>query len=149
MKRKVRATVPKINVRNLQRKVSVDAVHLEKFARKALGLCLRVPRQKTDLVRLPEISVFIVSDRKIASLHRQFMNEPGPTDVITFQHGEIFIGAETARRNARRFGNTLGHELRLDVVHGLLHLHGFDDRNEGSARKMQIVQERILAEAAL
>jgi probable rRNA maturation factor len=144
-----KVAVPKISVRNLQRKVSVDAVDLEKFARKAFELCLRVPRKKkTELVQLPEISVLIVSDLRIASLHRQFMNELGPTDVITFQHGEIFIGAETARRNARRFGNALAHELRLYLVHGLLHLHGFDDRDEERARKMEIVQRKILAEVS-
>lgn len=142
--------VPKISVRNLQRKLSVDAAGVEKFARKAIELCLRVPhKKKTDLVQLPEISVLIVSDRRMASLHRQFMNESGPTDVITFQHGEIFISAETARRNARRFGNALARELRLYVVHGLLHLHGFDDHDKASARKMEIVQRRILADAAL
>jgi probable rRNA maturation factor len=149
MKRQVYA-IPKISVRNLQRKLSVHAVGLEKFARKAIELCLRVPhKKKTDLVQLPEISVLIVSDRRMASLHRQFMNESGATDVITFQHGEIFISAETARRNARRFGNALARELRLYVVHGLLHLHGFDDRDKASARKMEIVQRRILADAAL
>jgi probable rRNA maturation factor len=142
--------IPKISVRNLQRKLSVDAVGLEKFARKAIELCLRVPhKKKMDLVQLPEISILIVSDSRMASLHRQFMNESGATDVITFQHGEIFIGAETARRNARRFGNALARELRLYVVHGLLHLHGFDDRDKASARKMEIVQRRILADAAL
>jgi probable rRNA maturation factor len=149
MKRKLHAPTPKISVRNLQRKVQVNVVDLEQFARKALELCLRMPRnKKTDLVQLHEISVSIVSDSRIASLHRQFMNESGPTDVITFQHGEIFVSAETARRNARRFGNALARELCLCVVHGLLHLHGFDDRNEGSARKMEIAQRRILAEAA-
>jgi probable rRNA maturation factor len=150
MKRKVHATVPEITMRNLQRKVPVNIADLDKFARKALSLCLRVPRtKKTDLVQLAEISVLIVSDPRMAALHRKFMNESGPTDVITFQHGEIFISAETARRNARRFGHPLARELRLDVVHGLLHLHGFDDRDEGSARKMQIVQRRILADAAV
>ena len=149
MKRKVQTAAPKITVHNLQRKVSVDAGDLEKFAKKAIALCLRVPRKKeTELVKLREVSVLIVSDSRIASLHRQFMNESGPTDVITFQHGEIFVSAETARRNARRFGNTVARELRLYVVHGLLHLHGFDDRNEGSARKMEVAQRRILAEAA-
>ena len=150
MKPKIDAGVPKITVRNLQRKVAVDVVDLEKFARKALELCLRLPRKKkTDLAQLREISVLIVSDRKIASLHRQFMSESGPTDVITFQHGEIFISAETARRNAGRFGNALARELRLYVVHGLLHLHGFDDRNERSARRMQVVQGRILVDATV
>ena len=140
------APIPEITVRNLQRKVPVDVVDLEMFARKAAELCLRLPRRKkSDLAQLREISVLIVSDRKIASLHRQFMNESGPTDVITFQHGEIFVGAESARRNARRFGNAFERELRLYVVHGLLHLHGFDDRNAASARRMQVVQRKILA----
>jgi probable rRNA maturation factor len=148
--REAMAGIPKISVRNLQRKVPVNVVDLEKFGRKATELCLRVPRKKqTDLAQLREIWVLIVSDPRMASLHRQFMNESGPTDVITFQHGEIFLSADTARRNARRFGNALARELRLYVVHGLLHLHGFDDRDEGSARKMQIVQRRILAEAAV
>jgi probable rRNA maturation factor len=137
------------SVRNLQRKVRVNVVDLEKFARKALELCLRVSRKKkTDLMQLPEISVLVVSDSRIVALHRQFMNESGPTDVITFQHGEIFISAERARRNARRFGNSLARELRLYVIHGLLHLHGFDDQDEGSARKMRIVQRQILAEVS-
>jgi len=144
------APIPKITVRNLQRKMPVDVVDLEMFARKAAELCLRLPRRKkTDLAQLREISVLIVSDRKIASLHRQFMNESGPTDVITFQHGEIFVGVESARRNARRFGNAFERELRLYVVHGLLHLHGFDDRNAASAQRMQVVQRKILATATV
>ncbi len=146
MKRKADAPIPKITLRNLQRKVPVEVVDLEKFAAKAVRLCLRLPgRRKTNLTEVREISVLIVSDRRIASLHRQFMNESGPTDVITFQHGEIFISAESARRNAQRFGKQLARELRLYVVHGLLHLHGFDDRDKASARKMESVQQRILA----
>jgi len=144
------APIPEITVRNLQRKVPVDVVDLEMFARNAAELCLRLPRRKkTDLAQLREISVLIVSDRKIASLHRQFMNESGPTDVITFQHGEIFVGVESARRNARRFGNAFERELRLYVVHGLLHLHGFDDRNAASGRRMRVVQRKILATATV
>ena len=141
--------MPQITVRNLQRKVPVDVVDLEKFARKAAELCLRLPRKKkTELVQLPEISVLIVSDRKIASLHRRFTSESGPTDVITFQHGEIFVSAESGRRNARRFGNALARELRLYVVHGLLHLHGFEDRDSASARTMEVTQRKILREVS-
>jgi probable rRNA maturation factor len=139
-----------ISVRGLQRKVRVDVVDLEKFARKALALSLDLrSRQKTDLQMLREISVLIVSDRRMSSLHHRFMSEPGPTDVITFQHGEIFISAETARRNARRFGTSLTQELRLCIVHGLLHLHGFDDRTNAGARDMRLMQEKILAKAAV
>jgi probable rRNA maturation factor len=142
--------IPKIEVRNLQRKVPVDIVDLESFAVKAVKLCLHLPRkEKTHLSELREISVLIVSDRQIAALHRQFMNESGPTDVITFQHGEIFISAETAGRNARRFKNAVGRELRLCLVHGLLHLHGFDDRDKTGARKMEIAQRGILTKSTV
>ena len=145
-----RYATPQISVRNLQRNIRVDVVDLEKFAAKAAKLCLDLPgNKKTELEELPKISVLIVSDRKIASLHKQFMNESGPTDVITFQHGEIFISAEMARRNARRFKNSLGQELRLYLVHGLLHLYGFDDRDPAGARKMEAVQRKILAKAPL
>jgi probable rRNA maturation factor len=78
------------------------------------------------------------------ALHRRFTNEPGTTDVITFQHGEIFISADTARRNARRFGHGLSHELRLYIVHGLLHLQGFDDQDEVGAQKMRAAESKIL-----
>ena len=139
-----------ICVRNFQHKVRVDAVDLEEFARKAMALCLDLRKTKTtDLEMLREISVLIVSDRRMATLHRRFMNVPGSTDVITFQHGEIFISAEMAVRNARRFATALIHELRLYIVHGLLHLSGFDDQTEAAARKMRAIQEKILAKVAL
>jgi probable rRNA maturation factor len=144
----MKSTIPKISVRNLQRKVPVNVVDLEKFAGKAVKPCLRSRKNSdTDLTQLHEVSVLIVSDRKMAGLHRHFMNEAGPTDVITFQHGEIFISADTALRNARRFGNSFADELRLYIVHGLLHLHGFDDRDKAGARKMETIQRKILAEA--
>ncbi len=135
-----------ISVRNLQRAVALDVIELEKFALKALRCCLRLRRPKsTELMKLGEIFVVLISDRRMASLHRRFLNQSGPTDVLTFQHGEIFISVETARRNARAFGNSLGRELRLCIVHGLLHLHGFDDQTEAGARKMKAAQEKILA----
>jgi len=141
------AAAPAIRVRNLQRVVKVDVADLQKYAESALRLCLQIQRDSTELKKLAGVSVLIVSDRRMASLNRQFLNERGPTDVITFRHGEIFISAETARRHARRFGNLLARELRLYVVHGLLHLQGFDDRTEVEARKMEIAQRKILEKA--
>jgi probable rRNA maturation factor len=142
------AALPQIAVRNLQRTVPVSVADLEQFAAKALRACLRLRQRKpTDLIRLCEIFVWFISDRRMASLHRQFLNQTGPTDVLTFQHGEIFISIETARRHARTFGNSLAGELRLYIVHGLLHLHGFDDRKRADARKMERMQKRILTAA--
>ena len=141
-------TVPKVSVRNLQRKISVNVAGLQKFAVKALQNCLQLQKKKqTDLRRLGEISVWLISDRRMSRLHRQFLGQTGPTDVLTFQHGEIFISAETAKQHARVFANSLMHELQLYIVHGLLHLHGFDDRTPAGARKMKRMQERILSRA--
>ena len=135
----------KIEVRNLQDKLEINVATLQRFAQKAAALCLQLPvKKQTELQTLGEVSVLIVSDRRMASLHRRFMNESGPTDVITFQHGEIFISADTAVSNAQRFGNSLVSELRLYIVHGLLHLHGFEDRDPAGASKMRAAEKKVL-----
>jgi probable rRNA maturation factor len=137
---------PRISVLNRQRKVRVDLASLRDFAALALEKCLELQRRKSGvLAELGEVNVILVSDKRIAEIHRQFMNEPGPTDVITFQHGEIFISTETARRQAREFGTKLDHELRLYLVHGLLHLLGFDDKTASAAAEMKSAQEQIVA----
>ena len=97
-----------------------------------------------DLKKLRGVFVWLISDRRMSQLHRQFLGQTGPTDVLTFQHGEIFISVETAKRHAHVFGNSLVRELQLYIVHGLLHLHGFDDRTQAVARKMKRAQEKIL-----
>ncbi len=138
-------TVPEVLVRNLQRKISVNAAELEKFAGNAVQHSLQLhQRKRTDLRKLSEIFIWLISDRRMALLHRKFLGQSGPTDVITFQHGEIFISVETARRHACVFGNSLLRELKLYIVHGLLHLHGFDDQTLSEAHKMKAAQERIL-----
>jgi probable rRNA maturation factor len=138
-------TVPEIIVHNLQRKISVNVAELEKFAGNAVQNSLQLhPRQRTDLRMLSEIFVWLISDWRMALLHRKFLGQSRPTDVLTFQHGEIFISVDTARRHARAFGNSLLRELKLYIVHGLLHLHGFDDQTPGEAHKMKAAQERIL-----
>ena len=138
-------TVPEIIVHNLQRKISVNVAELEKFAGNAVQHSLQLQRrQRTDLRKLSEIFIWLISDRRMALLHRKFLGQSGPTDVMTFQHGEIFISVDTARRHARAFENSLLRELKLYIVHGLLHLHGFDDQTPSQAHKMKAAQERIL-----
>jgi probable rRNA maturation factor len=138
-------SLPKVSVLNRQRKVILDRAELENFARRALPLCAR--ERGAGLTSLAEIDVVLVSDRKISALHWRFMQIDGPTDVITFQHGEIFIGVETAQRQAKTHRTSLASELRLYVVHGLLHLQGFDDHRTSDRRRMVAVQERIVAAA--
>ena len=142
-----RSNLPRITVGNVQRAMRVNVGALQESAAKALRLCLNIrSKPPTALSKVPEIHVMLVSDRRMAALHRRFLNQSGPTDVITFEHGEIFISTETARRQARQFGNSLTRELQLYVVHGLLHLHGFDDRSEHERRRMKATQEKILSQ---
>ena len=134
-----------IRVLNRQRRIAVKLDALQAFAESALSVCLKLrPRKCGVLAKLPEVTVVLVSDRRIAQIHRKFMNEPDPTDVITFQHGEIVISVETAKRQARQYGTTVEQELRLYLVHGLLHLHGFDDKTAAGTAEMKRVQERVV-----
>jgi probable rRNA maturation factor len=137
---------PIIEVANRQRVVRVDLTNLRDFARRALNKCSGLsPGKPGPLANLREVNVVLVSDRRIAELHRRFMDESDPTDVITFQHGEIVVSTQTAKRQARQFGTSVDHELRLYLVHGLLHLHGFDDKTAAGAAEMKRVQEKLLA----
>jgi probable rRNA maturation factor len=138
-------TVPEVTVHNLQRKISVNVAELEKFAGNAVQHSLQLQKGKqTDLRKSAEVSVWLISDGRMALLHRRFLGQSGPTDVLTFQHGEIFVSVDTAQRNARAFGNSLVRELKLYIVHGLLHLHRFDDQTPSKAHKMKAAQEKIL-----
>lgn len=134
-----------VTVSNRQRMIQVKLPALQDFARRALPECLRLPGRKPDVLRhFAEISVIVISDRRMAELHRRFLNEPGPTDVITFQHGEIVISAETAQRQARAFRKSLEHELRFYIAHGLLHLRGYDDKTPAGAAEMKRLQESLV-----
>ena len=136
---------PTITVWNRQRAVPIKLVALQDFAQRALRQCLKLSGRKSDvLADLQELSVILVSDRRMAELHRRFFQQAGPTDVITFQHGEIVVSTETARTQARRFGTSLEHELRLYIAHGLLHLRGFDDKNPVGAEEMKRIQEKLV-----
>ncbi len=135
----------KIEVQNSQRRRCVNVQELQRFAERALQLVLRVPSvASSGLQNLASLRVILVSDRRMAALHRKFMNMQGATDVITFQHGEIFVSVETAQRNAARFCTSTKNELKLYLVHGLLHLHGFDDKSFPDASLMEAAQKRIL-----
>jgi len=90
------------------------------------------------------VEVSIVSDAVIAEVHEKFLRIPGPTDVITFDHGEIVVSADTAEARAREFGHSPDREIGLYVIHGLLHLHGYDDMAEDDRRAMHSAQEAIL-----
>lgn len=136
-----------ITLYNRQRKVQFGLDWLESLAPLALKMVLEHPRGESHppLPELQEVEVTFVSDKTIARIHRDFMNIPGATDVITFAHGEIIISTETARENAALYGRSLDEELARYLVHGLLHLNGYEDETKEQADQMHRVQEEILS----
>jgi len=74
------------------------------------------------------------------------MHIEGPTDVITFHHGEIVIGAQVAQRQASEFNEPLAREILRYLVHGLLHLAGHEDSDPGERRTMETAQETIVTQ---
>ena len=138
--------MPLITVSNRQRAVPVGVGALQQFGEAALSQCLATRSRGSDLLReLRQIDVVLVSDKNIADIHRRFLDDATPTDVITFQHGEIVVSVETAKRHARKYRTAIEHELQLYLVHGLLHLHGYDDKTAKGAAEMKRLQERIVA----
>lgn len=136
-----------VTVVDRQRMVRVGAAWLEGVVRRALA------RQGIERAT---ICVLLVDDRRMATLHRQWLGLPGPTDVITFDlggglpdaiEGDIAVSVETARRVAREVGWSARHEAAYYVVHGLLHLAGYDDHEPTDRRAMR-ARERVLLRAA-
>jgi len=137
--------VPVVQIRSAQRKQAIDLEGLRQFATGAFERCLRLPQAKPKAVcKLSELSVVLVSDRRIAQLHKRFMKIPGATDVLTFQYGEIVVSVETAKRNAARFGCSVDEEIKRYIIHGFLHLLGFNDKTAEQGKAMESVQERVL-----
>jgi len=134
----------RLEISNRQRGVSFDRPFIARMAQAAHPLCLAACHADTvPLARLTVIEATILSDGKIARVHREFFDDPSPTDVITFQHGEILLGAGVVAANAKRFGRSANEEAGLCVIHGLLHLAGWDDLTAADAKKMAARQEQI------
>src|SRR5438270_12634788 len=128
--------LPGIQVRNAQRSIKIRLPELQSFAEIASALAWKHQRLGSCSSSIAMIVVAIISDRQMVRLHQRFSGIAGPTDVLSFHHGEIVISAETARRQARAFGSTTENELRLYILHGLLHLCGFDDTSARARASM-------------
>ena len=99
----------------------------------------------SPLSHLATLEVAIVDDATSDQVHRDFMDIEGPTDVITFHHGEIVIGAEVAERQAAEYDEPLAREILRYMVHGLLHLAGHEDADPAERATMEAAQETIVA----
>lgn len=114
----------------------------ETAAQLALGAAAE---DDSPLSHLATLEVALVDDETSEKVHLDFMAIEGPTDVITFHHGEIVIGVEVAERQAAEYEEPLGREILRYFVHGLLHLAGHEDAEEDERKVMEAAQEEIVA----
>ena len=141
------------NISNFQRKIPIPVPKV----RTVLRFACRKLRSK-----IPELSVAFVGERRMRRLNREYLGHDYITDVITFHYsnmsfpnasqkrsgvtmcGEIIICPAVAARNAKRYGSTLERELILCVVHGILHLCGYDDHSPEDVKRMRRKETEIL-----
>ncbi len=98
-----------------------------------------------------ELSLAFFTDAVLADLHGQFLDDPTTTDVITFEGepafgtaGEVCVSADTAAAFAQANGKVFAEELALYVVHGWLHLAGYDDLEPAKKRRMRAAEARAM-----
>lgn len=131
---------------NRQRRVSLDEEDLRGFELR-LRRALRLTAER--------FTVALVSDRRSAALNHRYRGRRGPTDVLSFAAGDspgengylgdVVISAETARRHARRYRHGSEEEVKRLMLHGLLHLLGYDhetDRGQMNRRE-QALRRRL------
>lgn len=109
--------------------------------------------RKTKLLTAPsgELSLVFLTDAALAQLHADFLDDPTTTDVITFEGdatlgvaGEICVSADTAAAFAKKHRGDFSTELTLYVVHGWLHLAGYDDLQPAKKRIMRRAEKRAM-----
>ncbi|HVR69801.1 MAG TPA: rRNA maturation RNase YbeY [Vicinamibacteria bacterium] len=92
-----------------------------------------------------EVSLVLTGDRAVRALNARYRGEDRPTDVLSFpggggrgELGDIVISVETAARNARALGRTLGQELDVLALHGFLHVLGYDhETDDGTMDRLE------------
>jgi probable rRNA maturation factor len=134
-----------VSIQNLQRRVRVSAPRLRALARRTLAALGRADC---------DVDVSVVDDQRIRRLNARYLGQRRPTDVLAFdldgpgparRLGEVVISAEAASRQARRLGVPAALELDLLLVHGLLHLAGYDDHEPLEARLMHERERELLS----
>ena len=133
-------------------------------ARTAISRQQRIPSARTTARFLREaqkavklrgqVAILLTTDKAIQRLNRQFRGKNTPTDVLSFPAeapgpltiaGDLAISVDTARRQARERGHSLGTEVKVLMLHGLLHLAGYDHENDDGemARREQKLRARL------
>ena len=141
-----RSANKQLAIRNRQRAQPISTQAIRQIIRTLL----------VDLLALDsfELTVVIVNEREMTRLNETFLRHRGSTDVLAFNYaekpsagelcGEVIVCAEEARAQSARFRTTWQSELIRYVVHGVLHLLGYDDRRGAARRKMKLEENRLM-----
>lgn len=117
----------------------IDKEFLEKVAKKVL---------KGEKKNKIELSIALVGQGRIKELNKKYRRKNRVTDVLSFQYnssGEIAICLREVKKNAKKFGSTYKKELAQVLIHGILHLLGYDhQKSEKGAKKMEKKQNYYL-----
>jgi probable rRNA maturation factor len=138
-----------VEVVNRQRKVKIDCKRWRSFSEKALPF---LPVTAQDL------TVAFVSDRKMSELNRAWRKKVGTTDVLSFPAqteefeetgttnlGDVVISLEQAQRQAKENGLRLNDEVAQLILHGMIHLCGYDhDTDDGEMNRLELRLRRKL-----
>jgi probable rRNA maturation factor len=139
----------KITIASPQEVVAIDRGRLREVARAVLA---------GENIADYEISLAFVDNATIHRLNKQFLDHDEPTDVLSFPlsepgakklAGELVVGAEVALQQARERGHEGQVELALYVIHGLLHLCGYDDKSPRAAKAMRALEKHYLTQLGL
>jgi len=132
-----------IVINNRQRRRPIERAQIKKLIEWACGE-LKIKRA--------EIGVHFVTAKEMSKVHERYMNIRGSTDVITFDHGseppadihgEIFISVADAEAQAAEFKTTWENEMSRYVIHGILHLLGYDDTTPRARAVMKRHENRL------
>ncbi|KKU48115.1 rRNA maturation RNase YbeY [Candidatus Uhrbacteria bacterium RIFCSPLOWO2_12_FULL_46_10] len=96
-----------------------------------------------------ELSLVIVGANTIRYLNRVYRKKDTPTDVLSFDYGEIIISFPLAQKQAREHNLSVADEIALLFTHGLLHIMGFNHKNKKDKNKMAEAERRLLGYSGL
>jgi len=107
---------------------------------------------KKEKQRINAVNYIFCSDKHLLSINKQYLNHNYFTDVITFQYddnegvsGDIFISYDRIKENAKEFNQSISNELHRVMVHGLLHLLGYKDKNTEQQKVMKSKEDFYLS----
>ena len=107
---------------------------------------------ESEIRRIGNISIIFCSDNYILDINQKFLQHDYFTDIITFDYcegntlsGDLFISIDSVRENAIEYGCDFDTELNRVIVHGLLHLIGYDDHTDDDIRTMRAKENYYLS----